>query len=167
MKKLLIVAVFLMMAGVFVLAQSAEYSACEDLESRVGTVQELAAALDFSAESISEDMAGLGREISLLDAACRGLSFSSEVDGSQPVLGPMILEEGVYRVTLTTDGFVTVKGTELDGSCERDIDLLYNEFEGDAADGSQVVLDLDDDCEVLLEFSNITDDWTMTFEKLR
>lgn len=166
MKKVAVAAILLLLAGLFVLAQSAEYGACEDLAGRIGGVQELSAALDASAETIVDDIAGLRRELSLLDAECRGLSFSSEVDGSMPVIGPVILE-GTYRVTLTTDGFAIIAGTVLDGDCEREVRSMYNIFADAAADGAQIVLDIDDECEVLLEFSNVSEDWTLTFEKLR
>jgi hypothetical protein len=166
MKKVVVATTLLLLAGLFVLAQSAEYEACEDLDVRVASVQELAVALDANAESIAEDIAGLGREIGLLDAECRGLSFSSEIDGLQPLLGPMILD-GVYRVTLTTDGFAIVAGTVLDGDCEREVRTIFNIREGEGDDGAQIALDTDGECEVLFEISNTREDWTLTFEKLR
>jgi hypothetical protein len=157
----------LLLAAFAVLAQDSAYSACEDLSERLAAVQESAAALDASSPSLSEDIAAIQSELAALDAECRGLSFSSEVDGSQPVIGPIILEEGVYRVTFTTDGYGSISGTVLEGDCEREIRLIFNESEGDASDGSQAVLDIEGDCEVLLELDNITDDWTLTIESLR
>jgi hypothetical protein len=160
--------ILIFILGLFtVLAQDSAYSACDDLAERLTTIQQNTAALDASSETLSEEIASLQTELSALDSACRGLSFNSDDEGLQPVIGPILLEEGVYRLTFTTDGFGAIDGTMLDGDCEREINVIFNEGRGDAEDGAQQVLQLDEDCEFLLEFSNITEDWTFTIEKLQ
>ncbi len=166
MKRLLLLLTILLFAAFLALAQDSNYAACEDLAERISSIQESAAALDPSSAELSQEIAALQTQITIIDTECRGLSFSSEIDGSQPVLGPIILEEGVYRATLTTEGFAIINGTELDGDCEREL-RLFSIGRGDAANGAQAVINLEDDCEFLLEFSNITDAWAFTIEKLR
>ena len=166
MKKLIVFSV--MICSVLIAAaQEAAYSSCDDLEARIEQIQSDAAALDATSESLSLDLMALRTLISGLDSDCRGLSFSSAVDGRQPVLGPLTFEAGVYRATFTTEGFGIVGGTVLDGGCERAVEYMFSEMRGAASDGAQTVLNLSQDCEVLLQLDNITDDWTLTFEKLR
>lgn len=167
MKRLLPILAILLFAAFLALAQDSAYSACEDLAERIGSIQAAAAELDAASPELSEEIATLQAEITALDAECRGLSFSSEADGRQPVIGPIILEEGVYRFTATTVGFLIVQGTALDGDCDREIRAPFILSQGDAVDGAQTVIDLEDDCEFLLEFSNVTENWTFTIEKLR
>jgi uncharacterized protein YfcZ (UPF0381/DUF406 family) len=161
---LALLVIFLM--GIFaVLAQDSAYT-CEDLAERLSSIQANAAALDANSATISQEITELQNELSNLDAACRGLAFSSEVDGSQPALGPITLEEGVYRASLTTDGYAIVQGTVLDGDCDSEVSYMFNEMEGQASGGAQTVLEIEESCEVILELSNITEDWTLTIEKL-
>lgn len=108
----------------------------------------------------------LRRVLARLEANCRGLSFSSEADGKQPVIGPIPFQNGIWRATLTTAGFASVKIEDISGACE-DSGLLFSSFEGDAADGMQKVFTSGPGCEVLIEMGNISEDWTLIFELVK
>lgn len=139
---------------------------------------EAAALADTLAELVeavreAEDVAGALREVAsaagVAAAACDGLAFDSEKDGMMPVIGPVTIPEGIYRVTLTTEGYYILGLDVLEGECgqgERFRSSLFLISRGDATDGAQVVLN-STGCETLLSISNVTDPWVLDFEKLR
>lgn len=97
--------------------------------------------------------------------ACTGLVFTSDEYGMQPVIGPFSVPAGVYRMTLTTTGFLTSSFDLLTGDC----DTMFANFlvTGDeATEGVQKVFE-SEGCEVLLSVSNTREPWTLEFEKLR
>jgi hypothetical protein len=108
----------------------------------------------------------LRRILTRLDANCRGMRFTNESEGMQPVIGPIPFTNGIWRATLTTAGFASVKIEDISGTCEDD-GLLFNSFEGDAADGAQKVFTSGPGCEVLIEMANMSEDWELTFELVK
>jgi hypothetical protein len=62
-----------------------------------------------------------------------------------------------------------VKVTATEGECGAGSDgsseFLFTLFEGDAADGADVLF-TSKGCKALIEFSNITKDWTLAFERI-
>lgn len=104
--------------------------------------------------------------ISQINVDCYGLSFNSDDEGQQPLLGPFTVDEGLYRVSINTSGFVTLRGTVIDGDCDLPMgNMLFNESRGQAQP-AEILLE-SDGCELILEFDNTTNDWTLEFEKLR
>ena len=94
-------------------------------------------------------------------------SFSSDEAGLQPVLGPLSLPAAIYIFTATTDGFMTVLPQSLSGDCGMDIGLpIFNLMAGQAADGAQSVVEVEIDCDVLLEIGNTTESWMLEINKL-
>lgn len=108
----------------------------------------------------------LRRVLTRLDANCRGMIFTNDIEGMQPVIGPIPFPNGIWRATLTTAGFASVKIEDLSGTCEDD-GLLFNAFEGDAADGAQKVFTSGNGCEVLIEMANMSEDWELMFELVK
>lgn len=159
--------VFAILVSLVVVAQEDDSPAECDygvMGERLVEVGEGLAESDDPAAALRE----LQSELSALDAACSGLSFSSEEYGLQPAIGPFVIPAGVYRITAATGGYMITEYTALEG-CE-DGDLRDGRFlvsSGEADDGAQVALRLDDDCEVLMVVSNTTESWTIEFEKLR
>lgn len=96
-----------------------------------------------------------------LRAFCDGYVFEGDADGSaSQVIGPVIFEPGIYTVTATTDGYIIVGTEEIEGECYFSMALS----EGDASEGAQEVLRVEDDpCTALLEVSNLTEDWRVEF----
>ena len=102
-------------------------------------------------------------------AACSGLNFNSDDEGLMPVIGPVEIPEGLYRVTLTTEGYFIMHIDPLSGNCGEGrmfSGSAYNLMAGDAKDGAQVVIN-SEGCEALFSISNVTKPWTLSFEKLR
>lgn len=106
--------------------------------------------------------------VSVARIECFGMSFSSEVDGRQPVLGPILVPDGLYRVRANTEGFFQLTIMVLGGDC--DIggfgDLMFNEFAGDA-NPVETLLDAENDCEAMFTVSLADEEWTLEFEKIR
>lgn len=92
-------------------------------------------------------------------------------DTSASVVGPVTIEAGTYRVTFTTNGFGSVQLTVSSGECAPTsglgslTGLLFNMMSGDAASGAEALFK-SEGCVVLMELSNITEAWTLKFEKI-
>ena len=119
-------------------------------------------------DAILASLSDLQNEIAITKAKCAGLSFSSETDGSQPVLGPIVLGDGVYKVNLDTTGYFQAIIETLDGTCETQlgmgIAILFNMFEGQGTNSSAILRAKN--CTMLLSLSNVTEDWALDFEKV-
>jgi hypothetical protein len=80
---------------------------------------------------------------------CSGMVLSGvPVEGSSKViLGPIKIPDGLYRVVMTSPDDILIQFTKLSGDC------FYSNFfaEGDATNGSEELLETEDDCEVLIE----------------
>lgn len=107
----------------------------------------------------------LRRVLARADATCRGLHFTSAKEGLQPVLGPISLPDGIWKATITTKGFVTVKAEAINGDC--DDALLFNLFSDQATDGAQVIIKPSGGCEALISISNTSDPWDLIFEPVK
>ncbi len=89
-------------------------------------------------------------------------SFNSADAGQQPVLGPLLLAEGIYVFTATTDGYMSVAPQSLSGGCGFDLEIgIFNLWQGEGSDGVQSVVEAEADCQVLLEISNATESWIL------
>lgn len=103
----------------------------------------------------------LSKAIRAAHLSCNGLAFTSEEYGQIPVLGPIDIPAGVYRATVTTEGFFIADVTLLDGECD-DRNLL-NVSEGQATEGGQAVFE-SEGCSILIEISNTREPWALEFE---
>lgn len=101
-------------------------------------------------------------ELMTFRAGCTGLSFEGD---SNQVLGPVEIPAGVYRATVTTDGYMVSDLTVMDGTCEAGIMGLFLLTEGRATDGAETVVE-SEGCTALIEISNTTAPWTLVFERL-
>ncbi len=87
--------------------------------------------------------------------------------GLQPVLGPLTLTDGVYIFTATTDGFMRVSPQSLSGDCGLDLSVsIFNLSSGEASQGAQSVVEVERDCDVLLEIGNTREYWQLEINKL-
>ncbi len=103
-------------------------------------------------------------------ATCMELSFSSEVEGFEPVIGPLIIPEGIYRPTVTTEGYFIMRIVPLRGECGDGTRMsptsVFNITAGIATTGAQGVV-ASAGCEALIEIENTSAPWVLSFEKLR
>ncbi len=136
----------------------------EDFLRSDGTVSTVADFASFlSACPITTETASITTETSDSD-----YSFNSADEGLQPVLGPILLSEGIHIFTATTDGYMFVSPTSLSGNCGRDIDWGLSTImilAGQGTHGAQSVVDVESDCNVLLEISGATEEWTLDIKK--
>lgn len=149
------------------LAQDEEAEAC-DYAALAARLTEVGEGLEAS-EDPAADLMALQTEITFLQASCSGLAFDSEIEGLQPVIGPIEIPEGLYRVTVTTAGYFIMGVDPLDGECgPRDgfSTNVMNVSRDTATEGAEALVD-SAGCEALLVIENTTDPWTLTFEKLR
>lgn len=164
----LLIVVFVVPAAV---AQDA--SPCEGrLGDLSASYQEYFSAMNAAAEAgdipaYLDAMHDMRIALNMIDAYCRGMSFSSEDDGMQPVIGPVIMvQDGMYRATFTTDSYGSVEIETMQGDCEAGMSgLMFNAFEGQASGGAQEILQASN-CIMLLKVSNTFEPWTLTFELL-
>lgn len=93
-------------------------------------------------------------------------STASDNEGLRPVLGPLALAKGVYVFTATTKGFMAVVPQSLSGNCGLDLKVaIFNLSQGQGSRGAQSVVEVEVDCDVLLDVSNTTQDWTLDIKK--
>lgn len=139
-----------------------------DAAATADVLAELVEALR-TAENPIEALGAVRDAASIAAAACSGLNFNSDDEGLMPVIGPIVIPEGLYRVTVTTDGFYILQLEVLDGLCGEGRMLspyIFGISMGQASNGAQAVI-TSEGCETLLSVSNVTKSWTLGFEKLR
>ena len=100
-------------------------------------------------------------------AAVTGKYSTASVDeGMRPVLGPLALAKGVYVFTATTAGFMALIPQSLSDDCGLDLMVaIFNLSQGQGASGAQSVVEVEVDCNVLLDVSNTTQEWTLDIRK--
>lgn len=137
-----------------------------------GWIKTMAVTLETTAED--DDMTNwlgaageMRRVLARLEADCRGLHFNSEVDGAQPVLGPIAFPNGIWRAVLTTEKYAIVKTEEISGKCESDYGVLFNSSPGDAIEGAEAIFKTSEGCEVLITIENARDGWDLIFEPIK
>lgn len=122
-------------------------------------------AFDAATQDMTLDtLVTLKNEIAAAQAACSGLSFSSEEYGQLAVIGPIEIPAGIYRATATTDAYFILHVIIVDGDC--DDGSLFNFTEGEGVDGAESVF-RSETCSVLLETDNTDEPWTLQFELIR
>lgn len=142
--------------------QSQDCAINADLSNALAIIETAIGANDT--EAVLSDASAFIKALSDLNIACHGLQFSNEANGMQPLIGPINLTEGVYRVTATTDSFIILEIEVLEGECRSE--PLFSLFEGQAVGGAQAVY-RSSGCEVLIQIRNTFEPWTVTFEQLR
>lgn len=103
-------------------------------------------------------------EVELFKAECLGLTFSSELEGLQAVIGPVEIPAGVYKAIATTEAAMIVQVDLVDGECEgRGFGSLFNLTGGQGADGAEALF-MSEGCTVLISISNTREPWTLVRE---
>jgi len=92
--------------------------------------------------------------------------FTSASEGLLAVIEPITFDDGLYRVTVTTEGYMIVRVVELSGTCDTGFGSLFNLSAGQAAQGAQATLTTTA-CTALIIIENATEPWTLEFENLR
>lgn len=93
------------------------------------------------------------------------LIFDSNVEGLQPVLGPVNLPSGIYKVTVKTDGFFIASNETVSGTCDIGLMGIFNLMQGQGSSGASTILK-SRECSTLFAISNVTDSWTLKFEQI-
>lgn len=168
----LVLALLLTIVG-HVIAQDATPASCsaDSITALVASIQDangaaLTAIKAGDTQTAIDALSDATERVGLMKAVCAGLSFE---DTKAKVLGPVELAEGMYKVTATTAGFMTVELKPTEGSCGETIGdtvmPVFGLFKDQANDGSEVLIP-SDGCKTFIQVSNITDPWTLTFEKV-
>jgi hypothetical protein len=134
----------------------------------LGPVMESARAMK-STGNVERDLAALqqlsdGIRSQLI--ACRGYRFKGT---GAKLIGPLSLPTGTWAMNLVTDGYFIGAIKPLSGTCVAGTvpgDAVYNITAGQATDGAGVVIG-SKDCRFVLETTNVTSAWTVTFEPLK
>lgn len=108
----------------------------------------------------------LENRAAMFRSMCSAWVFNSDLEGLQPVIGPVLFLDGIYRARVTTENFIIVKITTIAGDCGRD-GSIFNESKGEAIDGSEKVFETAEGCTALIEMSNISAPWTLEFELIK
>ena len=134
--------------------------------ARTMTVKEMFAALFFpscpAAGEATETASKASAAGVALDATAPEtlFSFSSAEHGLQPVLGPLSFPAGIYVFTASTNGFLALSPNMLSDNCGWDLQTyIFNLTMGRATQGAQSIVEVESDCDLLLEIDNATETW--------
>lgn len=131
------------------------------LSPLLDTAQDALAGDD--AKAALEALSVVRNAIAQAQAACSQLTFTSEEYGQIAVIGPVEIPAGVYRASVTTDGYFIADVTLLDGEC--DDRNLFNLTEGEASNKAEAVFK-SEGCTVLIETDNTREPWTLIFSRI-
>lgn len=93
-------------------------------------------------------------------------SFSSAEEGKQPLLGPLAIPGGYYRVRALTDGSFIARLETTEGKCDTSsVSSMFAFSEGEGSKGAEVLLH-SINCHAFITISNINDDWTLEFYRV-
>lgn len=109
----------------------------------------------------------LANSANMIRATCDGLAFE---DDKQTVIGPVEFPAGVYRATFTTEGYGAVSVNPLSGNCGQGsgsflTPSLFLIMGGNATEGAESIFS-SEECNALIEVSNVQGAWSLTFERL-
>lgn len=109
----------------------------------------------------------LANSANMIRATCDGLAFE---DDKQSVVGPVEFPAGVYRATFTTEGYGAVSVNPLSGNCGQGsgsflTPSLFLIMGGNATEGAESIFS-SEECNALIEVSNVQGAWSLTFERL-
>jgi len=124
-----------------------------------------AAAVDCENEQSSIDKqepADDSGEPAASESEDAGLEYSSAVDGQEPLLGPITLPDGIYVVSLESNGYASAE-FEAVAECEGEMayGMLIYQDEGKV----QERLDIETDCRLTIQI-DASADWKLSIEKL-
>ena len=163
MRKFLLFVCLFALTALSAVAQGEELPEGCDATGAISVIAELAADTELEPLALLQ---AIKEAVDEALSSCSDHVYTSEEEGRQPVLGPIALEAGLWRVTLDTTGFFIASLTALDGTCEtRGFGGMYNIMQGQG-DNAQTLIE-SEGCEALIEISNVTADWTLEFEQLR
>jgi hypothetical protein len=155
MKHIILLICLILAAGAGIMAQDEEVPEECETETVAATLEEFAADEELDLDTVID-------ELLALRAGCSGLSWNSEDEGLNTVLGPIVIEAGFYRVSLASDDTIQFEVTALDDGC---FDMYMGLVGDEAKAGGQEVFE-SEGCEALLQVDG-REPWTVTFEKLR
>jgi hypothetical protein len=169
MQRLSRLLIVLLALSFVIIAQANEQA--QDVEQPTCTPEEYAAIADeviAAAEELktAEDQALQITIIQVLlstrRSQCGGLTFTSEEYGQNAVIGPVLFNDGFYRVTFTSDTFGSSSVEGMEGDCDILTTLLVSSMDGGADAGAFEFAG----CVGLIEV-NTTGVWTLVFEPVR
>lgn len=92
--------------------------------------------------------------------------YTSDSEGLYGVIGLMVFEDGSYRVRVTTDGYFIGQLEEINGTCDIGFGSMFNLTAGVASNGAEALLKTSS-CIAVFHTSNVTEPWTLEFEKIQ
>lgn len=104
-------------------------------------------------------------EVDATRVASAPIVFISATAGQQPVIGPLKLPTGLYRVTVQTNGFFIAKLEASSGTCDAGLAGLFNLGRGQGKGGASALL-TSKECSALISISKVTDAWSMQFQRI-
>jgi hypothetical protein len=142
-------------------------SDCDLVEYRDSLIASMDSVEAGNIAGVLAEMVSLSRIIHSTRARCMGLSFNSEQHGMRPVIGPIEFADGIYRSTLTTDGFININLIPISGDCDLGFSVwlfsILSSEAGIASQGASKTL-TSRSCIAMLEFERIDRPWTLEFE---
>lgn len=124
------------------------------------------AIAEEDAASALQNLRALHDGIQTAQLECTGMNFTSAQLGQQPVIGPVMIPSGAYRVTAVSEDDFSVAVEALSGECEITgaTTRLFNLSNEEGAGGVERIF-VSRDCLMLMAAEG-ADDWEFSFEFL-
>jgi hypothetical protein len=130
-------------------------------------LEQLAAARDLETSEALAALAEVRSGLSKAERECLGLDFEGTAN---TVSDPVEIPAGLWRVTITTEGYIILSVMVLDGTCEAQgiygADTLASLSRGQGVDGSDVLF-MSEGCTAIWQTQNVTDPYTVTFQRMQ
>lgn len=138
-------------------------SSAEFEELRTDIINILTDEIAF--DRLNEWLTAASAAIEMTRWNCAAAAYTSEEFGLQPVIGPIMLSSGLYRVRFTTEAAGIVELISAGGCSDQ---LLFAITTGRALPpGAQTTVRVVDRiCEYYVQISNTRTPWTLEFERL-
>lgn len=165
--KIALTALLLAVTAVFVLAQDTDLnpaSTCT-VDEETAFHDALTALLDApAAPDFLQQLSALEAVIVTQRWQCNGMKLKGEAGPGKTsvVIGPVHIPDGTYRVTLTTNEFITVESDISYGDCS----MYISAQDGEASNGTEQIFTAGEECELVLEVGAYSD-WTLQFALLK
>jgi len=164
MKRLIVLLMVVVLAGVVAVAQDEEEIYIGDCSQDV--YDGIAVLLDEMAEELragelnQETVLQTQISIATLRAFCDGYIFDSEEYGMDVVTDPIVLRDGLYRGILVADSFTSLTLEEVSGDCDFGGWFITNSDGGEEQELVEI-----EDCIAIIE-ANSSVPWTFTLEPI-
>ena len=158
----------LMIAGLLLVMVGSSVGADDEADGEGCAAADYLALIEAADIEAADDVAaavrGLRLALAAHEAACAGLAWSSDEEGSNAALGPVTLEAGTYIVNVDAADFFMLQANLLSDGCGWDMELFLISHMS-VVENARDVVQVDRECRLLLDVSSRSA-WSIFWERV-